>query len=72
MSDRDKGLQLAEDVLRPNVTRLFCLQHLKRNFHVEYCTSGVSQTFTGGSTVNNKKAPPLMITCVGLVLLTRS
>ena len=36
MSDRDKGLQSAEDVLRPNVTRLFCLQHLKRNFQVKF------------------------------------
>ena len=38
MSDRDKGLQSAEDVLGPNVTRLFCLQHLKRSFQVCVCT----------------------------------
>ena len=32
ISDRDKGLLSAEDILGPNVTRLLCLHHLKGNF----------------------------------------
>jgi hypothetical protein len=32
ISDRDKGLHSAEDVLGPAVTRLLCLEHLRRNF----------------------------------------
>ena len=44
MSDRDKGLQSAEGVLGPNVTRLFCLQHLKRNFQV--CVPHPAQPIT--------------------------
>jgi hypothetical protein len=32
ISDRDKGLHSAEDVLGPAVTSLLCLEHLRRNF----------------------------------------
>jgi len=32
MIDRDKGLMSAEDVLGVKVTRLICLEHLRRNF----------------------------------------
>jgi len=31
-SDRDKGLLAAEDILGNNIVRLFCLEHLRRNF----------------------------------------
>ena len=49
MSDRDKG---AEDVLA-NVTRLFYLQHLKRNSQVKFgeklvgCFWGIANSTTG-------------------------
>ena len=36
ISDRDKGLLSAEDILGPNVTRLLCLHHLKANFIKHY------------------------------------
>ena len=36
ISDRDKGLLAAEDTLGNNVVRLFCLEHLRRNFIKSY------------------------------------
>jgi len=36
ISDRDKGLLEAEEVLGPQVTRAFCCHHLKGNFTDRY------------------------------------
>lgn len=36
ISDRDKGLLLADRVLPPTVTRAYCCQHLKENFTTKF------------------------------------